>query len=190
MKISLYATLATLALALPAAAQDAAAGDAAKGENEFKKCKACHMIQDEAGTDIVKGGKTGPNLYGIVGKKPASQEGFKYGEGIMELAEMKPDMVWDEETLAAYVTDPTKFLQEQTGDPKAKTKMTFKLAKNQADIVAFLKVHSPDAPDGDENGDDKDDSAAAPAAPADAAAAAPADAAAAVPAAPAAPASN
>ena len=52
MKISLYATLATLALAMPAAAQDAAAGDAAKGEAEFKKCKACHMIQAPDGTDI------------------------------------------------------------------------------------------------------------------------------------------
>ena len=180
MKISLYATLATLALAMPAAAQDAAAGDAAKGEAEFKKCKACHMIQAPDGTDIVKGGKTGPNLYGIVGSKPAAAEGFKFGDGIMELAAKKPDMVWDAESLAAYLTDPGKFLQEQTGDPKAKSKMTFKLAKNQADIIAFLTQHSPDA-------------GAAPAAGTTPAAAAPAAApAAAAPAAgaPAAPASN
>lgn len=190
MKISLYATLAALALAVPAAAQDAAAaGDAAKGEKEFTKCKACHMIQDESGKDIVKGGKTGPNLFGIVGRKPASVEGFKYGEGIMELAEKKADMVWDETTLAAYITDPSKFLQEQTGDAKAKTKMTFKMAKNQADVVAFLKANSPNAP--------AEGAAAAPAAAAPAAApaatapaaAAPADAAPAA-AAPAAPATN
>ena len=48
MKTSLIATLTMLALAAPAVAQDAA-----KGEKEFNKCKACHMIQDDAGTDIV-----------------------------------------------------------------------------------------------------------------------------------------
>lgn len=144
MKISLYATLATLALAVPAVAQDAA-GDPAKGENEFKKCKACHMIQAPDGTDVVKGGKTGPNLYGIVGSKPAAAEGFKFGDGLLELAEKKPDFVWDEASLVAYVTDPGAYLKEQTGNDKAKTKMTFKMAKNQADVVAFLKQNSPDA---------------------------------------------
>lgn len=146
MKTSLFATLATLALALPAVAQDAA-GDPAKGESEFKKCKACHMIQDDAGTDIVKGGKTGPNLYGIVGRKPAAEEGYKYGEGILELAEMKPDMVWDQDSLVAYITDPGKYLKEETGDASAKTKMTFKMNRNQADVVAFLAQHSPNAGD-------------------------------------------
>lgn len=156
--IRISATIAAIALALPAAAQE---GDAAKGEREFNKCKACHMIQTPEGEDIVKGGRTGPNLYGIVGDKPASQEDFKYGDGILELAEMKPDMVWTEELLIDYITDPAAFLKEETGDSAAKTKMTFKMARNQADVIAFLAQHSPDA--------------GAAAAPADAAAA-PADA--------------
>ena len=163
MKTSLFATLATLALSLPAVAQDAA-GDPAKGEAEFKKCKACHMIQDEAGTDIVKGGKTGPNLHGVVGRKPAAEEGYKYGEGLIELATAKPDMVWDQESLIAYVTDPTAYLKEQTGDPAAKSKMTFKLNKNQADIVAFLAQHSPNAGAAAAGGAAGGDAAAAPAA--------------------------
>lgn len=162
MKISMLATLATLALAMPAVAQEA--GDPAKGEKEFNKCKACHMVQAPDGTDIIKGGKTGPNLYGIVGSRPAAEEGFKYGDGILELAEMKPDMVWNEELLIAYMTDPGTFLKEQTGDSAAKTKMTFKLNKNQADIYAFLAQHSPDAGDeaeaGEEAGDDAADDAA------------------------------
>ncbi len=164
MKTSIFATFAALALALPAAAQD---GDAAAGEKEYNKCKACHMIQDDDGEDIVKGGKTGPNLYGIVGRKPASQEDFKYGDGILELAEKNPDMVWDEASLAEYVTDPAAYLKEKTGNDKAKTKMTFKLSKNQADVVAFLAQHSPEAGengDDDDNGDDDNGAAAAPAA--------------------------
>ena len=36
------------------------------------------MVQAPDGTDIVKGGKTGPNLYGVVGRKAGSEEGFKY----------------------------------------------------------------------------------------------------------------
>ncbi len=142
MKISIYATLAALSLALPAVAQE---GDAAKGEKEFNKCKACHMVQAPDGTDIVKGGKTGPNLYGVVGRKIASVEGFKYGDGILEVAEKNPDMAWSEADLIEYVTDPKPWLVEKTGDSAAKTKMTFKLGKNQADVVAFLAQHSPDA---------------------------------------------
>ena len=160
MKTRLFATLATLALAMPAVAQDLT-GDPAKGESEFKKCKACHMIQDEAGTDIVKGGKTGPNLYGVFGRPYAAEEGYKYGEGLLELAEKNPDQVWNEEHLIAYISDPTGYVKEHTGDASAKSKMTFKLNKNQADVVAFLAQHSPNA-------------AAAAAAPASDAAAAPA----------------
>ncbi|QFG37274.1 cytochrome c [Paracoccus pantotrophus] len=142
MKISICATLAALSLALPAVAQE---GDAAKGEKEFNKCKACHMVQAPDGTDIVKGGKTGPNLYGVVGRKIASEEGFKYGDGILEVAEKNPDLVWTEADLIEYVTDPKPWLVEKTGDSAAKTKMTFKLGKNQADVVAFLAQNSPDA---------------------------------------------
>ncbi|ABL70030.1 MULTISPECIES: cytochrome c550 [Paracoccus] len=142
MKISIYATLAAITLALPAAAQD---GDAAKGEKEFNKCKACHMIQAPDGTDIIKGGKTGPNLYGVVGRKIASEEGFKYGEGILEVAEKNPDLTWTEADLIEYVTDPKPWLVKMTDDKGAKTKMTFKMGKNQADVVAFLAQNSPDA---------------------------------------------
>ncbi|MDS9467286.1 cytochrome C [Paracoccus sp. MBLB3053] len=141
MKTSIYATLAAVAFALPAMAQDM--GDAANGEKEFRKCKACHMIQSPDGTDVVKGGKVGPNLYGIVGRKAGSQEGFKYSDALVKLGEAGE--VWTTEDLAGYITDPNKYVEEKVGDPSLKTKMTFKMAKNQADVVAFLAQHSPDA---------------------------------------------
>lgn len=140
MKQIIISAAAVLALAAPAVAQDAAAG-----EKEFRKCKACHMIQDAAGTDIVKGGGVGPNLFNVVGRKIASQEGYAYGEGIKEAAEMNPDLVWTEEELAAYVTNPNDWLESKTNDPAAKTKMTFKLNKGQPDIAAYLASVSPDA---------------------------------------------
>jgi len=138
MKISIYATLAAVSLALPAMAQDAA-----NGEKEFRKCKACHMIQSPDGTDVVKGGKVGPNLYGVVGRKAGTLEGFKYSDALVKLGEAGE--VWTAEDLAGYVTDPNKYVEEKVGDKSLKTKMTFKLNKNQADVVAFLAQHSPDA---------------------------------------------
>ncbi len=142
MKLSIYATLAALAVATPALA----AGDVAKGESEFKKCKACHAIVAADGTEIVKGGKTGPNLWNVVGRKPAAVADFKYGEGILELASKSPDMVWTDADLVAYIADPGAFLKDKTGDAAAKTKMTFKLPKGGEDIVAYLRSVSPDAP--------------------------------------------
>lgn len=138
MKIALYATLSAAMFALPAMAQDAA-----NGEKEFRKCKACHMIQSPDGTDVVKGGKTGPNLYGVVGRKAGTQEGFKYSDALVKLGEAGE--VWTQEDLSGYITDPNKYVEEKVGDASLKTKMTFKMAKNQADVVAFLAQHSPDA---------------------------------------------
>ena len=99
------------------------------------------MIQDDAGTDIVKGGKTGPNLYGIVGRKAGTEEGFKYSDALIKLGEAGE--VWTVEDLEHYITDPNSYVEEKVGDKTLKTKMTFKLAKNQADVIAFLAANSP-----------------------------------------------
>lgn len=141
MKLALVSVAAVLAAASPVFSQDVA-----NGEKEFRKCKACHMIQDADGNDIVKGGGVGPNLWNVVGRKIAGQEGYKYGAGITEAAEMNPDLVWTEEELAHYITNPNDWLEAKTDDPKAKTKMTFKLNKGQEDVAAYLASVSPDAP--------------------------------------------
>ena len=128
MKYVLIAA-ATL-LAVPAFAQDAA-----KGEAEFKKCKACHAITADDGTEIQKGGKTGPNLYGVIGRPVASLD-YAYGDSIKAVG--ATGAIWDEATLAAYLADPSAWLKEQTGDAAAKSKMAFKLAKGGADVAAYL----------------------------------------------------
>ncbi|MDO5630307.1 MAG: cytochrome C [Paracoccus sp. (in: a-proteobacteria)] len=151
MNRKLILTLAAMSMAAPAFAQ----GDAAAGEREYNKCKACHMIQDPDGNDIVKGGKTGPNLWGIVGSKFAAEEGFKYGPGITAIAEANPDAVWDVASLDRYLENPTNYVREITGDASARSLMTFRLADGPGkdNLIAYLLSVSPDAPAQPEDSD-------------------------------------
>lgn len=128
MKTLLAASATIVALSLPAFAE----GDAAKGEKEFNKCKACHMIASDSET-IVKGGKTGPNLYGVIGRAAGSVEGFSYSDGMA--AKGSEGLVWDEAELAAFVTDPNEYLG-------SRSKMTFKLKKGAEDVAAYLATFS------------------------------------------------
>lgn len=133
MKYALIAATAAL-LASPALA-----GDATVGEKEFNKCKTCHAIVAPDGTEVVKGGKTGPNLWGVIGRTAGTQPDFTgYGDDL--LAAGAAGAVWDEAALAAYVTDPTAWLKETTGSASARSKMTFKLKSKQEDIAAFLAL--------------------------------------------------
>lgn len=143
MRTSLAAILALAATALPVHAE----GDVAKGEKLFGQCRACHAITEPDGNVIFKGGVTGPDLHGIIGRKIASVDGFRYGDGILELAEKFPDAVWDIHSLTEYSKDPGGYLKVHTGDKRAKTKMTFRLNKGHEDLMAYLLSVSPDAPE-------------------------------------------
>lgn len=118
--------------AMPAFAE----GDAEAGEKEFRKCKSCHMIVSDSGDEIVKGGKTGPNLYGVIGRQAGTLDGFRYGDDIVAAGEA--GLVWDEETFVTYVTDPKAFLQTYLDNNRAKSKMAFKLRKGGEDVYAYL----------------------------------------------------
>ncbi len=150
MKYLLFAA-AALTLASPAFAE----GDAAEGENDFKKCRSCHLIasSDEV---IVKGGKTGPNLYGVVGRPAASVEDFRYGESLIAAGEA--GLVWDVDNLVSYLADPKAFLVEFTGDSGARSKMTFRL-KDGEDVVAYLASLSPDAGEAEDDTGESDEDA-------------------------------
>lgn len=128
-----YALL--MLLAAPAAAQDAAAGEAG-----FNTCKACHSIIAPDGSAIVKGGMTGPNLYGVMGRAVASNLDFQYGDSILAVG--AAGARWDEANFVAYVANPKEWLVEKTGDSGAKSKMSFKLAQGAADIAAYLAAVS------------------------------------------------
>lgn len=70
---------------------------AAMGEQVFKRCVACHSI-DQGGNNGL-----GPNLHGIVGRARASHEGFNYSPAMKAKGG-----VWDEAALDAYLTSPAK----------------------------------------------------------------------------------
>lgn len=134
-------SLLTAAMLGLLAAPALAAGDPDKGEKGFNKCKACHTVTSDAGDVIVKGGKTGPNLWGVAGRAAGSVEGFSYSGDLAAAGEA--GLVWDEEKFVAFTADPRKFLREETGDSKAKSKMSFRLKKGGEDIYAFLASHGP-----------------------------------------------
>ncbi|TCL08230.1 cytochrome c [Shimia isoporae] len=134
MKTVFALAAATLALAAPAFAE----GDVAEGEKNFKKCKACHMIVSPEGEEIYKGGKTGPNLYGVVGRVAGSTD-FKYGDGLKEAGEA--GFVWTAEELVAYSADPKAWLSDKGFSNKSK--MSYKLKKGGEDVVAYLMSVAP-----------------------------------------------
>ncbi|EEB83488.1 c-type cytochrome [Roseobacter sp. GAI101] len=139
----IYGAVLAVAFAAPAFAESHSMGDAAAGEKEFGKCKACHAIVDDAGETIQRGGKVGPNLYNVVGRKAGAVEDYKYGKSMVEAGE--GGLVWDEANLAAYLEDPNDFLKTTLDDNKARSKMSFKLRKGREDVAAYLASVSPAA---------------------------------------------
>ena len=105
------------------ASLSAQAGDIAKGEKVFKKCKACHVVDKEKN-------KTGPHLVGIIGRDAGSVDSFKRYSKAMKAS----GLVWDAETLDAYLENPKKYLKG--------TKMAFAGLKKEADrqnIIAYFE---------------------------------------------------
>ena len=109
-----------------------AAGDAAKGATIFQQCQLCHTA--EKGVN-----KTGPSLYGVVGRPAGSIQGFEYSDA-MKAASAK-GLVWSEENIVKYLANPHQFFVEYLGDKNARNKMTFFLTNEQdrEDVVAYLK---------------------------------------------------
>lgn len=127
----LLLTATAAMLAAPALAADPAAG-----EEAFRKCKACHSVVAPDGTAIQKGGRTGPNLWGIIGRPVASDPDYAYGDGLLALG--ATGAVWDMASFAAYTANPAAFLKQALGDDGAKSKMSFKLGAGGEDIAAYL----------------------------------------------------
>ncbi len=156
-------TLTTLALTALFAVPALAEGDIEAGKKVFNQCQTCHVVVNDAGETLAgKKAKTGPNLYGIIGRAAASYPDFKYGDGIIEAG--AKGLVWDEAQLAEYVQNPTGFLETFTGDPKARGMMMFKLKKPEdaANVAAFLASLAP-APAADAAAAPAADAAPAPA---------------------------
>ena len=140
MKLFAATALGMALLSAPAFADGHATGDAAAGEKVFGKCKSCHAITDAEGEVIAKGGRTGPNLYGVFGRTAGAEEDFgkKFGKSLVEAGEA--GLVWNEEEFVNYVADPRKYLKSYLDDSKAKSKMSFKLKSEEdaRNVWAYL----------------------------------------------------
>ncbi len=113
------------------------AGDAEVGESLFKKkCSTCHQVGADAKNTV------GPVLNNIVGNKIAGIEDYKYGASIVALGET--GAVWSEEELSNWLANPKKYLRAALDDKKAKTKMSFKVKKEDErdNLIAYLSTLS------------------------------------------------
>jgi cytochrome c len=99
--------------------------DVAAGEQVFAKCKSCHNA-DNGGAN-----GTGPNLWGVEGRKPGSHPGFAYSAGMTEFGSKQP--IWDYEHIYEFVKNPQKYIPG--------TKMTFvglKQPQDRINVIAYL----------------------------------------------------
>ena len=130
---------AALALAaMPVAAE----GDSAAGESAFNRCKSCHGINNGDET-IVRGGRTGPDLFGVIGRQAGSVEGFRYGDAMVAAGEA--GLIWTEELLVEFIKDPRAFLVAYTGDDSARSNMSFRMPNGGEDIAAYLATFAASA---------------------------------------------
>jgi len=112
-----------------AASAQAAGGDPKRGAEVFRaQCASCHAV--EAG----KSSPIGPHLYGVVGRKAASAEGFRYSAAFQKL-----DLTWTATSLNEYLENPWAVAP---GTPKA---LVVPSARNRADVIAYLGTLQPEA---------------------------------------------
>ncbi|WP_205910797.1 c-type cytochrome [Paroceanicella profunda] len=94
------------------------------GERLYQqRCASCHSLEDS-------GRGAGPTLAGVFGRPAGSVEGARYSHALEEA-----DLVWDAETLDAFLADPREVVPG--------TMMAVRItdpAQRQA-IVSFLEAH-------------------------------------------------
>jgi cytochrome c len=95
------------------------------GQKVFRKCQACHTVEEGAPHRV------GPNLYDVLGRDKASAEGYNYSSALTGL-----EGEWTVEDMAAYLENPRAYAPG--------TKMTFAGLKSEderAAVIAYLRQH-------------------------------------------------
>ena len=113
--------LLAAALLCAFAAPTAVAADAAHGEEIYNsRCIACHSPDAN---------RVGPKHRGVVGSTAGTVADFNYSKAVKSAG-----VVWTEETLDKWLTNPQAFIPGQ--------RMNFKVADpaDRADLIAYLKT--------------------------------------------------
>ena len=107
--------------------------DVAAGEAVSQKCASCH--------NFANGGpnQTGPNLWGVLGRKPGSHAGFAYSSGMTEFSGKTP--AWDYQHVYEFLAGPAAYISG--------TKMSFvglKKREDRINLIAWLRQQSSSPP--------------------------------------------
>ena len=122
-----YRTVKVIGIAAALAAFSAPAladGDADAGKKVFNKCKACHTLDEGKN-------KVGPSLFGVLGRKAAAVQGFKYSKALQESG-----LTWDQESLEKFLAKPKDLVPG--------TRMAFAGLKKDdeiEDVIAYIKAN-------------------------------------------------
>lgn len=71
----------------------------ALGEDAFQTCTGCHSVDADGRS------AAGPNLYGIMGRKAGSLEGYSFSDAFTA-----SDITWDEASLDGFLADPQGYI--------------------------------------------------------------------------------
>ena len=102
-------------------ASSAPAADANHGKELYQTCAACHTERPDA---------LGPSLKGVVGRKSAALEDFRYSNPMK-----RANLVWDDDNLRDYIKDPQAKVK---GNRMPYAGLTD--GKDVDDLIAYLKT--------------------------------------------------
>ena len=108
-----------------------AGADPTRGADVAKKCAICHTF-DKGGPNLI-----GPNLYGVLGRKVASHEGYEYSDALKAKGGD-----WDYAQLDHMIENPNAYA------PGTKMALFPGLpdVKQRADVIVFLRTKNDNPP--------------------------------------------
>ncbi|WP_071795560.1 c-type cytochrome [Natronohydrobacter thiooxidans] len=116
----------------------ASLGSAVADEARWRDCRTCHTVEAPDGNVLARGGRSGPNLYGIARRPLASASGFAFYSNDMRAA-AATGARWSEENFVAYLAGPDEFLRRVTGDDNAQSGMHVELRTGGRELYRWLE---------------------------------------------------